>query len=86
MDILLRMKETTARFEELKTEIAARENKINEIKEDALNKINRLEDEISHILTEMAKCQGEYRLLIELGQEQGLIDEDGNIVEQEVEE
>lgn len=40
------------------------------------NTINELKDELKRL-------QGDYRMLVRLGQEQGLIDDQGNIVSEE---
>ncbi len=44
--------------------------------------IDQKKKEIEDITDEMKRMQGEYRLLVQLGKEQGLIDEEGNIIHQ----
>jgi uncharacterized coiled-coil DUF342 family protein len=79
MDILAKMKEKDAQFEQLKASAVERRNKIKEIQDEANGAIQGLGNEISKISEEMTKIQGEYRILTELGVESGVLNEDGSI-------
>ena len=51
--------------------------------ENKKQQFTEVEDQIQQLTDELKRIQGEYRLLVQMGKEQGLIDENGKIVEKE---
>ena len=49
-------------------------------------KLNQKQKEIVEIEDELKRLQGEYRVLVKFGQEQGLIDDNGVIIKESTEE
>lgn len=81
MDILAKMKDKEIRFEELKGLVNEQKKQIQGVTEEANKIIAGCNAKITEIEDEAKRLQGEYRLLVEFGQEAGLIDADGNIIE-----
>jgi hypothetical protein len=84
MDILAKLHEKNDQFEQLKAGVIERQNKIEGIKNDANAQIGALNNEITQITDEMKRIQGEYRVFAEIGKEQGLVDETGKIIGEDV--
>jgi hypothetical protein len=66
MDILAKMNEKTVQFESL--------NKVIMEQDEVIAKANSNKDQVKE---EMLRVQGEYRLLVDMGREEGIIDETG---------
>lgn len=69
MNILEKLDNHKNHFEAIKAAIIEREKAIKEHKE-----------EIDQYREELNRIQGGYRVLVELGKEEGLLDEDGNLI------
>ena len=56
-------------------------------KEQAFDQVKKviadLEAQIDEYKDEMKRLQGEYRLLVEIGQEEGILDENGQLIVEE---
>ncbi len=80
MDVLEKIQQKTEKYTLLKEKIVEINAKTTEIRDAANAEITALNKQIEGIVTEMNRLQGEYRVLVELGQEEGLLDEEGKPV------
>mgnify|MGYP000683357914 CR=1 FL=1 len=78
MDIIGRIKKIEKEFDELKQKIKKEQKEFEQIKQQKQKTVNKL-------LSEQDKLRGERRLLIEMGEEEGILetDEEGRIIPQE---
>jgi len=74
--VLRKIEELQVRFDEAEVK-----------RQELITQIKELETSINEIVDSQKQMQGEYKALIELAQEVGLVDQEGNLVlEQEAEE
>lgn len=80
MNIPVKLQEKEAQFDQLQGYLKERQAKIKEIQDEANKQIAALNTEAEQITDEMKRTQGEYRLLVELGKEAGVLDAEGKPV------
>lgn len=80
MNIVAKMQEKEARFNGLRDQAVQLNNEIKSIQEQANAEIQARQKGIQELNDEMNRVQGEHRLLVELGKEQGILDESGNAI------
>lgn len=70
MNLSTRIEEVQEKFDEAQAILNKKQDEIDEITRDADNKIKEINQEMIELGAEMNRMQGEYRLLLELQEEQ----------------
>lgn len=85
MNIIVKMESVEKNFNELKDYAIQLNNEIKSIQDQANTEIQNRNQKLQEINNEMNRVQGEHRILVELGKEQGVLNEDGAPIQQDAE-
>lgn len=85
MSILAKMQETQEQFELLQGHLNRLSGEMKAIEEQAAAEIASREKTSEEVRDALKRAQGAYQMLIQLGQEAGVVDENGTIIKEEAE-
>ena len=83
MDVVAKIKQKTEEFNKLQARGLEFQQEIKTITEEANAKIKEISSKVNAINVELNRLQGEYRVLAEMGKDQGILNEEGKLIEEE---